>query len=381
MRILLSPTPLARGCPAAGARQCAPKSEQKQRLQLTKQKKETEVSMRLTIFVLSMNYKQLTSQQRSQIFALLQRKTPRKEIAHIVGCSQSTLCRELKRNSTAKCNYLWDKAHAKAMERRKRSTANKKLDKMLVWRIKQLIIDNQWSPEQIKGVLANESVSVSIQSIYNIINSDKSGELRRNCRHPNFKRRPISERKPTKATNIANRTSIHDRPEEANGKRFGDFEMDLIVDGFGHAILVLVERLTNFVMMERLPLGKKAEPLAKAVVRMLYGYRKYLKTITTDNGSEFAAHLDITAGLRVRGMPDVTVYFADSYCSWQKGAVEHENKLIRQYIPKKSNFNDFSDSYIKNVAKKLNLRPRKKLGFSNPKTEFFKQIAIFALAS
>lgn len=337
--------------------------------------------MRLTIFVLSMNYKQLTSQQRSQIFALLQRKTPRKEIAHIVGCSQSTLCRELKRNSTAKCNYLWDKAHAKAMERRKRSTANKKLDKMLVWRIKQLIIDNQWSPEQIKGVLANESVSVSIQSIYNIINSDKSGELRRNCRHPNFKRRPISERKPTKATNIANRTSIHDRPEEANGKRFGDFEMDLIVDGFGHAILVLVERLTNFVMMERLPLGKKAEPLAKAVVRMLYGYRKYLKTITTDNGSEFAAHLDITAGLRVRGMPDVTVYFADSYCSWQKGAVEHENKLIRQYIPKKSNFNDFSDSYIKNVAKKLNLRPRKKLGFSNPKTEFFKQIAIFALAS
>ena len=265
-----------------------------------------------------MNYKQLTSQQRSQIFALLQRKTPRKEIAHIVGCSQSTLCRELKRNSTAKCNYLWDKAHAKAMERRKRSTANKKLDKMLVWRIKQLIIDNQWSPEQIKGVLANESVSVSIQSIYNIINSDKSGELRRNCRHPNFKRRPISERKPTKATNIANRTSIHDRPEEANGKRFGDFEMDLIVDGFGHAILVLVERLTNFVMMERLPLGKKAEPLAKAVVRMLYGYRKYLKTITTDNGSEFAAHLDITAGLRVRGMPDVTVYFADSYCSWLK---------------------------------------------------------------
>ena len=80
-------------------------------------------------------------------------------------------------------------------------------------------------------------------------------------------------------------------------------------------------------------------------------------------------------------MPDVTVYFADSYCSWQKGAVEHENKLIRQYIPKKSNFDDFSDKYIRSVGYKLNLRPRKKLGFSNPKTEFFKQIANFALAS
>lgn len=265
-----------------------------------------------------MNYKQLTSQQRSQIFALLQRKTSRKDIALIVGCSQSTLSREIRRNSTDKGNYLWDKAHAKAMERRKRSTSNKKLDGTLAWRIKQMIIDSQWSPEQICGVLGKEGISVSIQTVYNIINADESGELRRNCRHPNFKRRHLSKRRPTKATNIANRTSIHDRPEEANGKRFGDFEMDLIVDAYGRAILVLVERLTNFVMMEKLPLDKKAVPIAKTVVRMLYSYRKYLKTITTDNGSEFAAHLDITAGLRVRGMDDVTVYFADSYCSWQK---------------------------------------------------------------
>ena len=189
-----------------------------------------------------MNYKQLTSQQRSQIFSLLQRKTPRKDIVRIVGCSESTLCRELKRNSTAKGNYLWDKAHAKAMERRKRSPSNKKLDSTLVWRIKQMIIDHQWSPEQIRGVLDKEGISVSIQTIYNIIKADESGELRRNCRHPNFKRRSVAERRPTKATNIANRISIHDRPAEANRKRFGDFEMDLIVDAYGHAILVLVER-------------------------------------------------------------------------------------------------------------------------------------------
>ena len=326
-------------------------------------------------------YHQLTSQQRSQIFALLQRKTPRKEIALIVGCSQSTLCREIKRNSTAKGNYLWDKAHAKALERRKRVTANKRLDSILVWRIKQMIIDYQWSPEQIRGVLSKEGVSVSIQSIYNIINADESGELRRHRRHPNFKRRSKGKRKLTKATNIANRISIHDRPAEANGKRFGDFEMDLIVDSYGHAILVLLERMTGFVMMEKLPYGKRAKPLAKTVVRLLYAYRKYLKTITTDNGSVVAAHLDITAGLSMKGLDDVTVYFADSYCSWQKGAVENVNKLIRQYIPKKSNFNNIPDQYVKNVAKKLNLRPRKKLNFSNPKTEFFKQIANFALAS
>ncbi|WP_289685002.1 helix-turn-helix domain-containing protein, partial [Paramuribaculum intestinale] len=79
-----------------------------------------------------MKYRQLTSQQRSQIFALLQRKTPKKEIALIVGCSLSTVYREINRNSTAKGNYLWEKAHAKAMERRKRTTTNKRLDPSLV---------------------------------------------------------------------------------------------------------------------------------------------------------------------------------------------------------------------------------------------------------
>ena len=81
--------------------------------------------------------------------------------------------------------------------------------------------------------------------------------------------------------------------------------MDLIVDAYGHAILVLLERMTGFVMMEKLPYGKRAKPLSKTVVRMLFAYRKHLKTITTDNGSEFSAHLDITAGLRMKGFKDI----------------------------------------------------------------------------
>ena len=264
-------------------------------------------------------YKQLTSQQRSQIFALLQKEVKKKEIALIIVCSVSTVYREIKRNSTDRGNYLWDKAHAKALDRRRLTMSNRALDAMLVWRIKQML-NEQWSPEQIVGLLAKDGIKVSVQSVYNIINADTSGELRRNCRHLNFKRRPSPSRKPVKATNIAGRTSIHDRPAEADGKRFGDFEMDLIVDGQGHAILVLVERLTNFVMMEKkLPHGKKAGPVAKAVVRKLFAYRKCLKTITTDNWSEFAAHLDITAGLRRRGMDDVKVYFAAATAHGRKG--------------------------------------------------------------
>ena len=107
------------------------------------------------------------------------------------------------------------------------------------------------------------------------------------------------------------------------------------------------------------------------MVRLLLPYRKYVKTITTDNGCEFAAHLDITKGLTVKGGEKVVVYFADSYSAWQKGSIENANKLIRKYIPKKADFCDFTDKYIKKVQYKLNSRPREKLNFDTPKCRFF----------
>lgn len=238
-----------------------------------------------------------------------------------------------------------------------------------------MIIDNDWSPEEICGVLGKDGISVSRQSVYNIINDDTTGELRKHRRHPNFKRRPKHERKPTKAPSIPNRTSIHERPKDADGTRFGDFEMDLIVDNYAHAILVLIDRMSGFVFMEKLLHGKKSKPLAKTVVKLLYAYRRDIKTITTDNGSEFAAHEDITNGLKINGKEDIIVYFADAYCSWQKGAVEYTNKLIRQYIPKGANFNQFSQQRINNIAKKLNMRPRKKLNFETPKKVFFENLS------
>lgn len=303
--------------------------------------------------------------QRSQIFALLQTKTPRKVIAEIVGVSQSTISRELKRNSTDKGHYLPDKAHEKALERRARSTSNRALDPILVWRIKEMIINDQWSPKQISGVLGREGVNVSYQTIYNIIYADTTGELAKNTRHKlKHRKRPKSRHMP-----IANRTSIHQRPKEADGKRFGDWEMDLIVDPQSKAILTMTERSTNMLIMSKLPCGKQAEPLAKTVVRLLYPYKDTIKTITTDNGPEFAAHEYITRKLGVK------VYFADPYSSWQKGAIENANKLIRQYIPKGASFDQFSDNKIMSIQKKINLRPREKLNFSTPKVEFFKHIS------
>ena len=251
------------------------------------------------------------------------------------------------------------------MERRKRSTRNAALAPELVCRIKQLIIEEQWSPRQISGVLKKEGVSVSHQCIYNLIHADATRELARHTRHKlKYRRRPKYKRFP-----IAERTSIHSRPEQADGKRFGDFEMDLIVDAHNHTILTIVERSTNMLFMTKLAHGKKSEPLAKAVRRLLLPYKKHIKTITTDNGPEFAAHKLITKYL------GAVVYFADPYASWQKGAIENTNKLIRQYIPKQANFDDFTDKKIASIRKKINSRPRQKLKFETPKAEFFKRIA------
>ncbi len=319
--------------------------------------------------------KHLTSAQRYHLFVEHQNRGTRKEkslkeIAAEIGKHPSTISREYKRNATHRGGYNDAKAQKMAEERRSRGEPHNKTPRLLLWRIEQWITEEQWSPAQIVGVLAKEGVRISRQTIYNYIHADKSGRLLANTRHKGkYNRKSKKERRPTKATNIPNRTSIHDRPKEADGSRFGDWEMDLIIgkDGYG-AILVLAERNTSYCIIEKLPHGKNAKEIARTVIKLLYAYRMTgVLTITTDNGSEFSAHQEITKGLK-----GVLVYFADSYCSWQKGLVEYTNKLIRQYIPKGTDFSMLTPNLIKKIQTKLNRRPREKLNFSTPIREFFK---------
>ena len=322
--------------------------------------------------------KHLTSAQRYHLFVEHQNRGTRKAktqaaIAAEIGKHPSTISREYKRNATARGGYNDVKAQAMAEARRSRGEPHNKKSRLLLWRIEQLIVDEQWSPAQIVGVLAKEGIKISRQTIYNYIHADKTGRLLANTRHRGkYNRKNKKRGKPTKATNIPNRTSIHDRPTEADGTRFGDWEMDLIVGKGGYgAILVLVERNTSYCIIEKLPHGKNAKEVAKAVIRLLYAYRLTgVLTITTDNGSEFAAHREISKGLK-----NVIVYFADSYCSWQKGLVENTNKLIRQYIPKGADFSKVTPQFIKKVQTKLNRRPREKLNFSTPTIQFFKHFS------
>lgn len=321
-------------------------------------------------------YKQLTSEQRYAISVLLQTRTSRKVIAEQLGVSVSTISRELRRNCSKRGRYNPHLAHAMALERRERISRNSRVDESLLNESLKLLRIEQWSPKQISGYLAKQGKRISHERIYKAIREDVSGELAKHTRHKMKYRHHTFIPRPTRASNIPGRISIHERPVEVDGKRFGDWEMDLIIGKEGKgAILVLVERSTNFLIMLRLEKGKKPEGVSKAVHKVLLPYIKHVLTITTDNGSEFADHQTIAKKLKT------TVYFADSYCSWQKGRVEQVNKLIRQYIPKGTSFDEYTDRDLMEIQKKINRRPREKLNFSTPKDEFFRQINKFALAS
>ena len=314
-------------------------------------------------------YKHLTREQRYGIYLGKQKGETLEMIARSIGVNKSTVSREIKRNSTPNGRYVWNKAHDMAESRQRHTPGNRGLAMTLKWRVIELIKTEQWSPRQISGRLRLEGINISHEAIYNLIRNDESGELAFHCRHKMKYKRKAYRRHETKATNIRNRISIHQRPVEADGRRFGDWEMDLIVDKDSNAILTLTERSTNFLLMEKLKQGKKAGPVAKAVWRLLLPYKgEALKSITTDNGSEFAEHEWITKKL------NVPVYFADSYCAWQKGAIENANKLVRQYIPKGTDISTVTEGKIAKIRKKINARPREKLNFLTPKEAFFKNI-------
>ena len=313
-------------------------------------------------------YKQLTSEQRYTISVLLQNRTKQKDIAKAINVSASTVSREIRRNRGVRRHYNWETAQANAVQTRRRKPGNRSVDKDVMEEAKCLLITEQWSPEQISGVLAKDGKYISHETIYRMIRKDKAegGTLYKHCRHKlKHRTKPVGG----KRISIPNRTSISERPTEADGKRFGDFEMDTIVGRGNHgAIVTLIERSTNMLFMRKLKNGKNAKELARTVIHLLSPFKEHIKSITTDNGTEFACHEMIAKSL------GVTIYFADPYASWQKGAIENANGLIRQYVPKKETFEHISQQQITKYSKKINMRPRKKLDFKTPQDCFYELI-------
>lgn len=223
-------------------------------------------------------------------------------------------------------------------------------------------LHEKWSPEQISGWLFDEGNSLSHETIYRHIWEDKKkqGALYLHLRR---KSKPYQRRSQSLAGrgHIKNRVSIDERPKIVDEKiRIGDWEIDLVI-GKGHsgALVTIVERLTSFTVSTRIN-DKSARTVTDATIALLLPLKDQVKTITADNGKEFAYHEEMTEAL------DAPVYFADPYCSWQRGLNENTNGLLRQYWPKVTNFKEVSLEEVDTVINQLNNRPRKKLNYKTP---------------
>jgi IS30 family transposase len=254
-----------------------------------------------------------------------------------------------------------------ADERKERFRTNRRFTEAIRNHVVKYLTEEQWSPEQIVGDAKMRGLDmVSCERIYQFIREDKckGGSLWKHCRHKlKHRKRPVGGKKII----IPDKVSIDKRPAIINEKqRFGDWEIDTIVGAKNNgAILTATERMTGFLLMKKLPKGKNAKALAKELFYALLPYKKFVHSITSDNGTEFYEHKWIAKKLNAK------YYFAHPYTSWERGLNEYTNGLIRQYIPKKEKFTKYSDSEIEMIQYKINRRPRKLLNFENPKNEFF----------
>ena len=313
-----------------------------------------------------MQMKHLNETQRYTISRMRRDKKTQAEIARAIGVSQATVSKELSRNSCSDGRYSAKMAQMFADDAKRRSHKPRKLDASTASYIRDKIERRQWSPEQIKGYCdANGVQMVSVEWIYHFIREDKrnGGILYKHCRHQlkHRKRYYVG----AGVAHIPDRVSIHERPADVEQrKEFGHFEMDLIQNGKDF-ILTITERMTRFLLMEMLPNGKNADDVAKTVIKLLSPHKRHLKSITTDNGGEFAKHKLISKKL------NIPVFFADPYSSWQKGTVENTNKLIRQYIHKSMDIKQLTHNKLLVIQNTLNYRPRKVLFFNSPANIFY----------
>lgn len=313
----------------------------------------------------------LTYEKRCHIQAYLKSGKSKRGIARLIGCSHTTVIKEVKRNQ-GKRGYREKQAHDLFVCRRQKARSlPRKMTPEVVAFIQHNLCSNQWSPVQISGRLAKErGIRISHETIYKFIWQDKKngGDLYKNLRHKAKKYNKRSGKSAGRGL-IPNRKDISERPAIVDKKeRFGDFELDTIV-GANHkgAIVSAVDRVSKCVWLELIQQGT-SENVEKALCQSLdlLSKNSLVRTMTSDNGKEFAGHENIVNAL------GGDFYFAKPYHSWERGLNEHTNGLVRQYFPKGTDFTILTKDEVAEVQRKLNNRPRKSLNFETPAEVFLR---------
>ena len=304
----------------------------------------------------------VTKDQRYAIERMLSNGYKCKEISKLIGKDKSVISREIRRN----CDKRSGKYNSELAQRKYETRMKEKPKKVKFSKEVEKYVEDKlslkWSPEQISNTLENQGLErVSHERIYQHIikNKKEGGELYKHLRRrKKYKKRSVVEDRRGKIKNAKN---IKERPEIVNKKeRVGDFEVDLVM-GANHkgALITMNDRKTGLVKIRQVK-SKDAEVVSKAIIKALKPYKPILKTITSDNGKEFSLHDVISKEL------EIDFYFADPYSSWQRGANENLNGLIRQFFPKKTSFEVLTRVEVKKVENLINQRPRKRLGYETP---------------
>ena len=305
----------------------------------------------------------ITSEQRYTISVLKAQNLKQCEIAKIIGKDSSVVSRELKRNSDLRSGeYRSDLAQRKYEQRQEHKSKPRKITEAMLEYIKSLL-KKDYSPEQIVGESKKENKEcVSHETIYQLIWIDKKqkGNLFERLRRRGRKYRKRGSSKDLRGI-IKDRVSIDTRPKIVEDRsRFGDLEVDLII-GKNHkqAILTINDRASGMLKMRKIK-SKNSTIVADAINELLEDWLPFIHTMTSDNGKEFAGHK------KVAQQSNIDFYFAHPYHSWERGCNENLNGLIRQYFPKKYDFNLIDDQQIIDVQEKINSRPRKRFNFETP---------------
>lgn len=312
-------------------------------------------------------YNHLGLDERYQICAWLAVGLSQSAIARMLGCSQSTISRELKRNGLNYHRYRAKEAEDQA--KRRISKANRRnatsIDDALWETVKLKLTEEQWSPQQISGWLKlHGKGSISHESIYRRIIADRrqGGQLYLSLRR---KQKKYNKRQSKQAGRglIKDPTCITQRPKRIEDRKtFGHWEADTVIGTQvkGKVLVTLVERKTRLTLIG-IAENKSATSVSAVMINLLTPFvGGGVRTITCDNGKEFANHKLVDRHLGCQ------TYFAKPYHSWERGTNENTNGLIRQYFPKGQSLNHVTDSDAAEVAAKLNTRPRKIHGFRSP---------------
>lgn len=314
-----------------------------------------------------MTYTHLTQEERYQIHALRRQNISLARIAADLQRDRSTISRELKRNATPggyKPAAAQKKARALQCQRRnaRQFTAQQ-------WSHVDAYLRMHLSPQQCSGRLKLEkALHISPECIYQHAYQDKAngGDLVSYLRCQKVRRKRYASGQERRGV-LKNRIGIEQRPAVVEARsRMGDWEGDTVI-GKGHqgVLVTLVERKSRYTLACQLD-SRHSTKVTQAIIALLRPHRKDCKTLTFDNGKEFAEHEFIAKCLKAK------VYFAHPYCSWERGLNENHNGLLRQFFPKATNLLKVSQDEVNDAVYRLNHRPRKCLGYRTPHEVFYR---------